>query len=199
MAIASIYMLNDTWLNSRYATTNYDTRTGGLIGREYYNDEIARYLCKGDFSSISIDSINSISLKLYLYNNGLTGWNELHVHRVLRNWVTDEATWNIYSTGNNWTSGGCGSSGNDFAATALGTKRIETTDENTWITISLDASEFLKMLDGTYNDYGIRVKQSYEGQGEDADYYFKGGTYPPYFYIDYVEAVTFKHKTVSIM
>jgi hypothetical protein len=38
------------------------------------------------------------------------------IFRVLRTWVEAQVTWNIWSTGNNWTTAGCASDGNDYTS-----------------------------------------------------------------------------------
>ena len=57
------------------------------------------------------------------------------VYRQKRAWVKSEATWNIYSTGNNWSAGG-GAGSSDCETSAIGTVLIPSTakknDEITW-------------------------------------------------------------------
>lgn len=64
-------------------------------------------------------TISDAQLSIYCTNADIAA--NFDVFRVLRNWVVSEATWNIYSTGNNWATAGAGGSGTDIAASASGT------------------------------------------------------------------------------
>jgi len=181
----NLVMQYDTLIDSYHPTTNYNTATTGMIGRAASNDEIHRGLFKVDFSSISAISFNTVKLYLYLHTSGVTANRTLEGFRVLKNWVSAQTTWNIYSTGNNWTAAGL-QSGTDYNATSLGSGTI-VLDYEGWIYLTLSATEMYKICDGTYSNYGVFVKQSYEGVGEDSNFYFTGGTYPPYLYVSYEE------------
>lgn len=47
--------------------------------------------------------------------------NSFSVHRVKRAWNGSQATWNVYSTGNNWGTAGCDNTTTDREAGAIGT------------------------------------------------------------------------------
>jgi hypothetical protein len=67
-------------------------------------------LLKFDLSSIPDGSvINSAYLRLYYNAAGSTGdpgGRTYTVHRITQDWVELECTWNIFSTGNSWTTAG---------------------------------------------------------------------------------------------
>ena len=175
----------DTQINSYTSTTNYDTLTNGLIGRATYNDEIARVLMKFDYTTLgAVNSITSATLYMYLYNDGTTQTINLQAHRVLVDWTSSQATWLVRKTGINWNTSGCGGSDTDFYATALGSV-AQAVGYTGWVALEISATEFLKMVKGTYPNYGISLRQDYEGVGEDKYYYFLGGTYPPYLRVVY--------------
>lgn len=78
----------------------------------------------------------------------------VQMRRLLRNWVLNQSTYNIYSTGNNWSTAGGVSSGNDIdsdvsaslsIAASAGTKTFSGAELNT------DCQNFLT---GGYNNYG---------------------------------------------
>ncbi len=61
-------------------------------------------------------TVSSAKVRLYQLQ-GSAGPRNLQLKRCLRDWAESQATWNIYSTGNSWTSGGGLSDGNDRSST----------------------------------------------------------------------------------
>lgn len=105
----------DTYLQSSTPTTNYGTNAtlifGNLFGTVY------RTLIEFDISDIAAGSTISAAKITFTIN---TGVNTVagHVYRLLRSdWVEAEATWNIYKSGNNWTTAGAGSTVSDHTTT----------------------------------------------------------------------------------
>ena len=148
---------NDAQILHDNPDTNYGTGTSIGIGENNTATQRRRTLIKFDISSIPSNAIVS-SAKLYLRINLNRSSNarDFKMYRVLRDWVESEMTWNDWSTGNAWTTGGCGSDGNDADLT------------NVWATTSYTASESVGtvkeydidtdliegFIDGTYNNYG---------------------------------------------
>jgi len=98
----------DTYLNGgSNASTNYGTSAGIIVKDRTSNGDVTRTgLVKFDLSSIPGGStINSVTLTVVL-SQGVDATNKVRVFEGLRNWVEAEATWNIYSTGNSWTTAG---------------------------------------------------------------------------------------------
>jgi hypothetical protein len=93
---------------------------------------------------------------------------DVKIYRVLRNWVESQATWSQWSSGNNWTGGGCSSAGNDYDPTVWATLNLTATESGgkTW---SLDTTEFTKMINGTYSNFGWLIAA--DTQNNDAYYY----------------------------
>jgi len=96
----------DTYIDRNTATGENNTNYGGntTIRVEYNRnnnwDEFS--LVKFDLSSIpSGATITSATLKL-VKTGGDTGAKNVAAHRLTKNWVENQATWNIYSSGNNW-------------------------------------------------------------------------------------------------
>jgi hypothetical protein len=102
----------DTHIREANATTNYGSDTTIEINRWNTNDTahaVARFTGVPAVIPTSA-TINSVTMTCYISSwNGTdtnfnTGWYELK-----RAFVDTQATWNIYSTGNNWqTAGGFG-------------------------------------------------------------------------------------------
>ena len=111
----------DTYIRSGgNANTNYDA-TDALFCK--WADVPPGFFNRGvliafDVSDIpSSGTVTSTALSL-TFGNDIAGNNTLYLHDCLRTWVEAQATWNIYSTGNSWTTAGCRSDGNDLDGTA---------------------------------------------------------------------------------
>jgi len=164
----------DTGISSDLLTTNggsdtvYGVGDGSSVTSASY-----RFLIKPDLSSIPAGSIvTSVTLSVYEYvvdyRNGGTNPNTVSVRRLLRNWVESEATWSIYSTGNNWTTGGASSDSNDRVATASATFTVSNTSHNAFIDITgaTLTDDVQKMVNGTYSNYGWLFNSSGESNGD---------------------------------
>lgn len=98
------------WLDQVLPTQNFSgtsfpyievgSQAAGIPGQR------ARSLFRIDTSPLGTGIVvNSTKIRLYTdFSSG--GIRQVDIHRVLRGWVEGEATWNNYSTGNAWTSGG---------------------------------------------------------------------------------------------
>lgn len=110
---------DDAHIRSDSTTTNYGTN-GSLEVTKYAVGNHVSALVKFSGLSNIVGPVTVSSATLYLYYTGPTSGSDTHtidVHRVLRAWVEAQATWNIYSTGNSWTTAGALSDGNDRVAT----------------------------------------------------------------------------------
>lgn len=148
---------NDVWLNSFDPATNYGAYTALIVGDAYSAYSTAARNCiKFDFSSIPAGStISSVTLSLYEYAAGSGGaapatW-DAHLRKILQNWVEAEATWNIYSSGNNWASAGCSSDGTDRIATPSAS-------------VTLDASVASAFIDWTGSGLVTDVQNYIDGE-----------------------------------
>jgi hypothetical protein len=155
-------------------TTNYGTRVTLDVGVVPPVANIARFLWKDSFSSIPINA-EVTSATLYLYKaatDSTTANYGIWAYRLLKNWVESQATWNIYSTGNNWSSAGL-EAGTDYddsvilgsttllTGAALGTEYIMT----------LNPAIIQQMISGTYPNYGICIGGWASGGGANVYYY----------------------------
>lgn len=98
---------NDTFI---LAETNYGTEVDLYVGaKAAWGNAPNRTLIKFDLSSIPDNAkINSVILSMYVNSTVAAPANggDWKVYRLKKEWVESEATWNIYSTGNNWTAAG---------------------------------------------------------------------------------------------
>lgn len=111
----------DTMISSLQTSTNYGTTDLLQVGNARVgSDDFRRSLYKFDISSIPAGSvISSATLTLtgdYSTTGGVPSSGTFYCYRCTRNWVKGEATWTIYSTGNNWATSG-GGAGTDYVTT----------------------------------------------------------------------------------
>ncbi len=135
----------DTFQQSNVTGRNGQTYDAAVLAIGEFSGATAQStsLIKMDFSSIpSGAESSSATFSLWAYSDAATSADTVNVHRQKRIWVHDEATWLIYSTGNNWqTNGGTGA--NDMESTAIASvaKDASTLGEiqwTNWITADLD-------------------------------------------------------------
>ena len=154
---------SDNFILNSSATTNYGTADLVAVGTDS-GGSVMRILVKWDHATIpSSDICDSATISLYLKGDYATNACTWKAYRLLRNWGEETSTWNKYDGTNDWaTAGGMGAG--DINATELGTSANipENSAVNTEITISLDVTEFKKMYDGTYTNYGFLIKATNE-------------------------------------
>lgn len=146
-----------TFLSSANPTTNYSTESKKYSGWDYGGYEKEHMLVKYDLSSIPTN-IQSASDG---YLNSLVGNGSAQtqsVYKCLRNWVEGEATWNIFSTGNNWGTAGAENTTSDRGATVLGSSTSTGS-----ISFNLNDSGETAIFDMiTGNNYGFVIRGTTE-------------------------------------
>ena len=147
----------DTYINSNAATTNYGTNVQLFVGRGSFETP-QRTLIKFDLSSIPADAVVSSAILYITYSNDWsTVASTLGAYRQLRAWVEAQATWDIYSTGNNWEiAGGFGPA--DCVQTDMGTVSLPAGGGGGEISIALNASEVNGMINGAFANNGFLLK-----------------------------------------
>lgn len=142
----------DTYLNSNAATTNY--------GNEVYMKVFAGTasgLIKFDLSTIPATAL-ILNAKLYLYSTadyGIAAAEDLSIYRLKRAWVEGQATWNIFSTGNNWQTAGANGA-NDYDNNSL-SDIVVPSFNSTWCCFDLDTDLFQELIDGTMTNNGFKI------------------------------------------
>ncbi len=113
--------------------------------------------------------IVSAQLTLTIELDRSSNARDVKIYRVLRDWVESQVTWAQWTTGNNWTLGGCSGSGTDFDSTVWGTLNLGATESGaqTW---SLSATELNKMVSGVYPNYGWLIAA--DTQSNDGYFYY---------------------------
>lgn len=143
---------DDTRIREASATTNYGTADRLVISRWSSSDRNNTLIKFGGLSNIpSSATITSVTVGIN-YVVGSTG-DSVEYHRCLRNWIESEATWTVYSTGNNWTTAG-GFDSSDSSATISGQFVIG----SGWNTVTQTSGNLLNdvqdWVDGTATNYG---------------------------------------------
>ena len=114
----------DTWLAADDTTSNFGTNTklvSGLYGDGGNDTTDNTIAIKFDISGIPTNSIiDSAIMSLWYYFHDGSQDDSHSIYRSLRAWSESQATWNVYTTGNSWSTAGGRSSGNDREASAIG-------------------------------------------------------------------------------
>lgn len=117
MATADWQIDADTWMTD----LNPDSNDGAgdtifvMFVTAKETAEVQRSLARVDFSGTIPAGSTIDSADFYQWQVGGVADADARYryYKVLRAWVEGEATWNIWSTGNNWTTGGCEGWGTD--------------------------------------------------------------------------------------
>ena len=158
----------DTFIVDSAATTNFDGNAAGLgIGEWNGGAEVDRTLIKFDLSSIpSTNIVSAATLSLWYKTDWSSNDRSAKIYRVLKDWVENQATWNIWKTANNWTTAGCSSVGNDYDSTVWATATMSATatvdTELQWIFDATGVAELQKFVNATYSNYGWLMKADTE-------------------------------------
>jgi len=152
----------DTMIIQESATTNYGTDAGLYIGENNGAAQLVRTLIQFDLTSLPTLYVPSTgTLSLWLYSNQSSNLRSYRMYRVIRNWVESEATWNIYSTGNNWATAG-GYDASDCELTHVASTDLAaaaSTGEKTW---DIDATSLEEMCNGIWTNHGWLMKNATE-------------------------------------
>lgn len=150
---------NNAFLSSS-ATTNFNNII--RVGESNAAAAIYRSWIQPDYSSIPSSAqayILTAILKMTPITDNSDNARTMSAHRCLRAVNTSQATWNIFSTGNNWGTAGASNSTTDYeGGVTLGTQTqpaSPTLNSADSFQMTLLASEIRKFHDGTYTNNGI--------------------------------------------
>jgi len=153
----------DTEIRSDTATGNYGTANIVHIGEYNSGISVRRTLIKFDLSSLAANVlVTSATLKLYCLSDFANNASIVRAYRLLRAWVETQATWNIYSTGNNWaTAGGFGAA--DCEQTDIGSISLSASEATpAFKEITLTPSGVQGWIAGTLANNGLLLKPDTE-------------------------------------
>lgn len=156
----------DTSLQSNAATTNRNGDTPNYVGESNAAASMLRTLMKwvqlSDGTIPANAIIDSAVMSIYFTNDYSSNARTLRVYRPKRAWVSNQATWNIYSTGNSWaTAGGFGA--DDCEQTGIGSINLTAAEAlNEFKNIALTASKIQEYVSGAWTNNGFLLKMDTE-------------------------------------
>ncbi len=156
---------SDTWIDLDGPTDNYSTSTELRIGEDNRNTDVDRGLVKSDISSIPpTATVVSATQKMFIGFSDLADNNgTLEAYRIKRAWVSAQATWNIFSTGNNWGTAGCANTTTDRDVSNSGTVTVVNGSAvGTEFDIVLTVASMQEWVNGTMTNDGLLLKMSAE-------------------------------------
>lgn len=162
----------ETFIRSASPTTNFGSGTTFQVGTDAIS-LLNRSLIKWDLSSIPAGSVViSATLSIYVSFDNSDNTRTMRAYRVKRAWVEGQATWNIYSTGNNWGTAGCANTTTDREATDIGNVSVlSNLAVNAEVQISLTPSKVQEWISGALNNYGMLLKVDTETAQDQYIYY----------------------------
>jgi hypothetical protein len=145
----------DTYIDLNNATTNYGTAEQMITDANYRLHMLVKF---GNLNAtIPVTAtITKAELSLYAYYIAVDGRTQpFNIYGLKRNWVETQATWNIYSTGNNWaTAGGYGTA--DKYSTIYDTEDVTNASDTGWHTWTI-TDLVQDWVDGTKTNYGALI------------------------------------------
>ena len=158
----------DTYLNSGAPNTNFGNMGVIVVGETNDGNDVFRSVIKFDLSSIPAGStITSATLTVTLAEAGSFRANNnraLKVYRSLRAFSESQATWNVYTTGNNWGTAGANNTTTDREATDIGSTTFNTADadesEKSWTLTTAKIQEMI--YGGSFTNNGFIIKADTE-------------------------------------
>ncbi len=123
----------NTFIVNSVPNTNYGNSVELDVGEnKNIPNSVRRSLIQFNLSSLAGHTLLSATLRLTLAYAGsdyAANNRTLQAYRIRsRDWVTLQATWNIYKTGSSWTAAGCSDTSLDREATAIGSAALQMTD-----------------------------------------------------------------------
>lgn len=155
-------------INGGYADTNYESATTIYSGESNAATSlIHRALIK--FAGLSDGTItppvtvSSATLSFYLREDLSSNVRTKRVYRVKRTVVMNQVTWNVFSTGNSWSTAGCGDS-TDRETSNIGNASFSAEETlNAWKDITLNTDAIAEMINGAFANNGFIVITDAEG------------------------------------
>lgn len=177
----------DCSLLSGSPTTNFGATNILYIGTQNTDTDVetARALIRFTELTTIIPKFRKVSsaiLSLYLTQDFSGSVSNVDIHRSLRAWVEAEATYNIWKTGSNWTSGGGRGIGTDREEALLGTRAMSASEADGWKHWSLNTDLIFEIINGLFTNNGFWL-QSRENSDDLYTYRssdYATATYNPY-------------------
>jgi hypothetical protein len=153
----------DTRIDSANATTNYATDVL-TVGEVPSVTQIFRTLLKfnlavGTNPPPATALVSSATLYLTPTYDGSSNARTMSAYRVIRAWSESQATWNVYTAGNNWGTAGCANTTTDRESAALGTMAVSASPTGgVALTMSLDITKVQEWISGAFANNGMLLQ-----------------------------------------
>ena len=154
----------DTYIDVVNPTTNYGSSgylyVGTITNGSNWKHSLLKFNGLSDGTIPSNATVTSAVISFYLLTENSNYDRTLYLNRCLRAWTEAGATWNQYSSGNNWqTAGALGA--NDIDSTWLGSRAISSAEGvNAWKDITLDNTTIQQMIQGILPNNGFKFTLS---------------------------------------
>jgi hypothetical protein len=159
---------DDAQIQEPNATTNYGSGTTMEVTKFSAGSHTHSLVKFTGLSNIS-GPVTVSAATLYLYNTSNAGNTTIEARRLLRNWVEAQATWNVYSTGNSWTTAGGLSDSNDRSSTVSGSVAIANTISGYYgITGAQLIADVEAIINGTQSNFGWHIER--QGTGNEGNF-----------------------------
>lgn len=154
----------DTWMRDTAPDTERSTSTTITVGESNISSQVNRGLIKWNLASIpSGSTVSSAVLSIWVAAEFSDNARTLSVYRVRRAWVENEATWNSWTTGNAWSTAGCGNTTTDREASNIGTVSIVASPAaGTKYNITLTNSKVEEWISGSFTNNGLLLQTATE-------------------------------------
>lgn len=146
----------DTYIDEANATTNNGSATNiGIL--DYSGSDEQRGLLKFDMSDLPASaSITSAHLQVYVELISVSA--TYGAYGLKRDWVEGEATWNIFSTGNNWGTAGAKNTSSDIDSAAQDT---DTTGTSSGVWMQFDVTDWVQdIADSVRSNFGLLIART---------------------------------------
>lgn len=166
----TVAVLNPTYDNriiSSAATATGDSAGELAVGEHNSLAQVGRPLIKFDFSGIPANAlVSSAVFELYAIEDNSSNTRIYRIYRLKRNWVPAEATWNIWSTGNNWSTAGADGADDRESADIGSYEMANNAAINAWYSWSLTPSKVQEWISGAFANYGLIIRAETENNDQ---------------------------------
>jgi len=145
-------------------TTNYNTDTTFETFSYASGDRGHGFLLPTGLASVGAGTVTNAKFRVrcsVAQCNGAVVTQTIEMYRLLQNQVQTQLTWNIYSTGNNWSTAG-GLSATDADLTVLASQGLANGTANTYIEFSgANLDQYVEdVINGVNPNYGILMARN---------------------------------------
>jgi len=201
--ITRTYYLNDSYINSGEATTNYDMVDTLLVGAylpdmtiEKYRTIMGFYTGGANYTGFndSMDYASSVVactlfIKAKSYGSSTSSTDTFYTDVVIKDWLSGQVTWTQRRTDTDWTTAGCGSDGNDYSSIWRVKRAPPDTIAGKWYRIPLTVIMDSVVTGNLAKFMAVRIALKTETKGHSINFYsmnYTGTANDPYMTITYV-------------